>query len=281
MPHSGFPAAVGRFTEEGLGGHIVATSVEESIPKRHYACKYPPLRPLTADEQKLVLDNLGLARQGAWRMAVANAAIRREIKGFRRYAEQFYDDFYDAAVIGLCVAAQRWDPSQGFTFGTYAFPTIRGAVQQATEYAAIHAGSRNQCRKGRGRAIHFCDLGVATKGSQWADRALPNIDVWYHEEEIDDGAITPELNLLLNLALPRKRDMEIFSMYIFDDLTLGDVAKVYGITRQRVLQIVERCLRQLKKSEGFMQGLVAQMKRRRLHMNADDFRGTGIGTLLA
>ena len=134
MPHSGFPAAVGRFTEEGLGGHIVATSVEESIPKRHYACKYPPLRPLTADEQKLVLDNLGLARQGAWRMAVANAAMRREIKGFRRYAEQFYDDFYDAAVIGLCVAAQRWDPSQGFTFGTYAFPTIRGAVQQATEW---------------------------------------------------------------------------------------------------------------------------------------------------
>lgn len=47
------------------------------------------------------------------------------------------DDMFQTGVLGLCVAAEKFDPSRGVTFGTYAGWWIRHAVGRALERGGL------------------------------------------------------------------------------------------------------------------------------------------------
>lgn len=49
--------------------------------------------------------------------------------------------------------------------------------------------------------------------------------------------------------LLKERHREIFEAYVLDDLSLGEVAGKYGMTRQGVYDIVKRCSRHLEEYE--------------------------------
>lgn len=72
---------------------------------------------LTPAQQQLVEQNIDLARYIAWRC-------------YRKNYDPSWDkqDLTAAAMVGLCIAAARFDPGSGHAFSTYAYPTIRGAV---------------------------------------------------------------------------------------------------------------------------------------------------------
>lgn len=87
----------------------------------------PGVRPLTAEQQKLVADP-------EFRMSVAELAAYYA----RRVRQKIHkDDFFQAGIEGAGKAARRYDSARGATFKTYAWSDVRGAmaalVAQATK----------------------------------------------------------------------------------------------------------------------------------------------------
>jgi RNA polymerase sigma-B factor len=69
---------------------------------------------LTAEQQKMVKENLNLARREAWRI--------------QRTTQIEYSILEGVAFMGLCKACHRYDPSSGYKFSSLATPTIRGEL---------------------------------------------------------------------------------------------------------------------------------------------------------
>lgn len=74
----------------------------------------------------------------AWILVLENASVAEVFA--RKYAKYLsdrderqsaYDDFLQMALLGMHKAAERFDPSRGVTFATYASCYARGAVQKA------------------------------------------------------------------------------------------------------------------------------------------------------
>ena len=60
------------------------------------------------------------------------------------FLPQRREDLFQAGVVGLIAALERFDPDRGVAFGTYAFPYIKGEVVQAVA----------EC-KGESKAVHL------------------------------------------------------------------------------------------------------------------------------
>ncbi|OBZ13307.1 sigma-70 family RNA polymerase sigma factor [Bacillus sp. FJAT-26390] len=71
------------------------------------------------DKEQLVLDNMGLVKDLASKMAFKTRTTLVD-----------YDDFVQVGSMGLMHAAERFDESQGNTFSTYAYKTILGYMMR-------------------------------------------------------------------------------------------------------------------------------------------------------
>jgi len=231
--------------------------------------------PLTLAQHRLVLDNLGLVCKIAWR-ATRGMASRIQRPSWR-LIEQFYGELEDAGIIGLCIAASKYDPSQGAMFSTYAFLCIKGGVSQAERQAAIYQGAGSSRQKRR--CIPFSDLEKSLEGQ---DREHNPFDVWDHrDQESDPGDVHPGLLALLALAIDDERDLLVVKERVFADRTLQAIADDAGISKERVRQIYERALRNAKNNRPFMTALIRQMKRHRDELTARDFWGLNIASCVA
>ena len=77
------------------------------------------LPPLTSAQQRLVEENIGLA-------GFAVAHLSPAIRLFYANNPSFdADDMYETALLGLCMAAQRFDPERGIKFSTFAILYIK------------------------------------------------------------------------------------------------------------------------------------------------------------
>lgn len=76
------------------------------------------MEALTEEQKQLVVDNMGLV--GTVLIKYMNIPI----------SHHDYDDYFQEGCMGLLLAIQRFDPSLGFAFSTFAVPTIRGFIQR-------------------------------------------------------------------------------------------------------------------------------------------------------
>jgi hypothetical protein len=89
------------------------------------------MTPLTDTERAMVEANLGLA---GW--AVNRWARHLPRSHSSRYCQEAA---YQDAVLGLCRAVQKYDPTTGFTFATYASSWLRAAIQRGEgDYEGIN-----------------------------------------------------------------------------------------------------------------------------------------------
>jgi len=73
-----------------------------------------------------------------------------------------------------------------------------------------------------------------------------------------------ELDFYGNLLTPRMRDL--LEMYIFDDLSLGEIADSEGISRQGVHDSIKRAIKQLDEYEAKLQ-LIERFKKERSYID--------------
>ena len=87
-------------------------------------------KPLSARQQRLVLENRGLVALHIKRFVPGLAEPRRDRE---------WDDLFQEGCLGLIRAAETFDPQRGIPFAAYALPRIHGAVHKAlhTRFATI------------------------------------------------------------------------------------------------------------------------------------------------
>jgi RNA polymerase sigma factor (sigma-70 family) len=212
-----------------------------------------PLRALTAEEQQLVLDNLGLARKEANRIAGILAARMPFNARKRVIFQQFYEDLEQAGVTGLCVAAQRFDPSRGFKFSSFACWWIRGYVQQAAQICELRSGTV----KFRRRSVIqlFTDQEIQTK------KGTVELEIWddrSEESEPVESKASIELMTLLNLVVGDKRRAKIVAQNLIEGKSYKEIGEMMTppITKQRVSMLFDDAYDKLRNSKIFLKTLL-------------------------
>jgi RNA polymerase sigma factor for flagellar operon FliA len=181
------------------------------------------------------------------------------------------DDLVSDGVLGLMDAIERFEPSRGLSFQTFAVPRIRGAiidgmrsmdfvprsvrdklrtVQKAqvqleerfgrvpedTEVAA-EVGIpvqqlRDLTRQASANHASLDDLDLADELSSAAD---------HHIEQGDANA-----SLMRVVDQLAERDQVIIALYYFEGLTLAEIGQVLGVTESRVSQVHRRATNTLR-----------------------------------
>jgi RNA polymerase sigma factor for flagellar operon FliA len=187
-----------------------------------------------------------------------------------------HDDLLSQAVVGLIDAVDRFDPSRGIKFETYAYYRIRGAVMDMLreldwlprsvrhkEGKLTDAFAKLEDQFGRpptdGEVAR--ELGVTidqldTIAHEVALQAMQSLDetiAMQHWDAgtlgdlvADDAAPSPEAEVerqtereMLACAIETLPDSErtVISLYYYEGLTLKEIGRVLGVTESRACQI--------------------------------------------
>jgi RNA polymerase sigma-B factor len=88
--------------------------------------------PVTQTDDRLLFDRLRASGSRAWRdeAATRHLPLARRLARRYRYTGEPIDDLEQVACIGLLHAIDRFDPTRGTAFSTYAVPTILGELRR-------------------------------------------------------------------------------------------------------------------------------------------------------
>lgn len=137
------------------------------------------------------------------------------------------EDWYGVVAIALCKAAMTYDDSRDIKFATYAYRCMQNAVSHQKRHNAnqiVPAFSLDDTVDGVGSTI----------GEIVADRQDPFFDV-YVKDALE--AATKHMD---------DRNKRIVDMVIRQGYDQSAVAKHYGISRQRVSEIIKPVLEKLR-----------------------------------
>lgn len=193
-----------------------------------------------------------------------------------------YEDILSFGVFGLIDAVEKFDPSKGFVFQTYAIPRIRGAILDELRKCDWFS------RTGREKVQKFnraMEKVLRDKGEMNDDLIMQemgiNSDEYYEIQDLasrgyitsldettplDDGEIPVEASIAddretaserlddesdkaqLVEALQElpERERQMLSLYYYEGLTLKEIGAVMGVSESRVSQIHGKGLAMLR-----------------------------------
>ena len=233
----------------------------------------PDPEPHGPGREAQILAHVGLVRQVARRIGhFLPPAVDR-------------DDLVQAGMIGLILAVDRFDPTNGALFTTYAEHRVRGAIldylresdwaPRSLRHAAQNLDHARQRLAGElGRAPDSSEvaerLGVTVDQIAETDRAVDGLKllslhypVALYDDEVTavidvlDGSngSTPLANAEVQqfrerltqaiAALPTK-SQTVLSLYHAEGLTMKEVGQVLGVTESRVSQIYSQTVKTLR-----------------------------------
>ena len=221
--------------------------------------KREPKRPLTAAEKALVAAHMPLVHTVAKRIA------------FRvPWAEA--SDLVSPGAEGLMDAARRFDPAHGKPFAAFAEWRIKGAIldelrdhdflsRDMRRWANAIADAEHHLRGRLGRAPTHAELAremgltpdeLDARRQKLAGHTIvafddEDPDVRDQAAAADDPGVSPfgrlsraqaRATLEQALARLRPRDQQVLSLRYAEDLTLGEVGRVLGVTESRACQLL-------------------------------------------
>jgi RNA polymerase sigma factor for flagellar operon FliA len=186
-------------------------------------------------------------------------------------------DLVSAGVFGLMNAIDKFDPSQGFKFETYAVPRIRGAILdglRALDWVPRSVRSRSRSVQDAIAQLEH-ELGRTPTDEEIASElqiSVEELEKWW--ADIAAGAVGPldhvamdnapaeadahlqpgrameegELRDAMRAEISRlpEREQAILILYYEDGLTLAEIGDALGVTESRVSQIHTKAVLQLR-----------------------------------
>jgi RNA polymerase sigma factor for flagellar operon FliA len=193
-----------------------------------------------------------------------------------------YEDLLSFGVFGLLDAINRFDPSKGFSFQTFAVPRIRGAVlDELRKYDWISRTGREKLQK-LNRAIEKVLREKGGLRDEWVMREMGVDEKIYKETlelasrsfivsldeviALEDGDVSFEgiladdnegvvsalesqddaRRVMDALARLPERETQVISFYYYEGLTLKEIGRILGVTESRVSQIHGKAIAGLK-----------------------------------
>jgi len=186
-------------------------------------------------------------------------------------------DLVSAGVFGLMNAIDKFDPSQGFKFETYAVPRIRGAILdglRALDWVPRSVRSRSRSVQDAIAQLEH-ELGRTPTDAEIATElkiSVEELEKWL--SDIAAGSVGPLDHVAMDSApaeadthlqpgrameegelrdamrteiskLP-EREQAILILYYEDGLTLAEIGDALGVTESRVSQIHTKAVLQLR-----------------------------------
>ena len=149
------------------------------------------------------------------------------------------DDLVSEGAIGMMKAAEKYDPSRGKPFVTFAAPFIRKSIETAISRLAIETEVRSTDESlPVGSPNNYTLLNVLE------DKDAPKADAIVEEATLDE-------ELLKTIDVLNEREHEVVSRYYGLKgwrQTMAEIAEDMELKRERVRQIRDQALRKLKKA---------------------------------
>ncbi len=195
------------------------------------------------------------------------------------------DDVLSYGILGLMLAVDRYDPSRGVKFETYAISRIRGAIIDALRSLDVVPRSARQRTRRLERTYSELEqsLGRPPRDEELAQAMGVDLTSLSHmlsevnyvvlsldsplgrspdddeltlldttgDEGLDDpleGLERQELAEALARAIEGldERERLVISLYYYEDLTLKDIAEILGVSESRVSQLHARAVLRLR-----------------------------------
>ena len=181
------------------------------------------------------------------------------------------DDLVSDGVLGLMDAIERFDPSRGLSFQTFAVPRIRGAiidglrsmdfvprsvrdkvriVQQATVALEERLGRIPEDEEiAREVGVPVQQVRDLTKQASSNHANLDDFELADElasaaDDSVERGDVSASLRRVI--AELNERDQVVIALYYFEGLTLADIGKVLGVTESRISQVHSRATNTLR-----------------------------------
>ncbi|MEW6608662.1 MAG: RNA polymerase sigma factor WhiG [bacterium] len=240
---------------------------EEELWKEYKRTNNPKLR------EELILKYAGTVKYIAGKIAMSTPP------------QVEYDDLVSYGILGLIDAIEKYNPTIGTTFKTYAITRIKGTIidelrildwvprslrQKAKQIEKIYG--ELEYKSGRpatdqevASALGITEEELSQLLLQMSGVSLISLDdIWRLDDEekieIIDTIKTPpeqgpdakleqeELKRLLIEAINNlpAREKEIVVLYYYDDLTLKEIGKVLGVTESRICQLHSKAILRLR-----------------------------------
>ena len=181
------------------------------------------------------------------------------------------DDLVSDGVLGLMDAIERFDPSRGLSFQTFAVPRIRGAIidgLRAMDF--VPRSVRDKVRIVQQATIALeeklgrlpddeevaREVGVPVQQvrdlTKQASSNHANLDDFELADELASAADTSVEQGDTKDSLRRvigelgERDQVVIALYYFEGLTLAEIGRVLGVTESRISQVHSRATASLR-----------------------------------
>lgn len=181
------------------------------------------------------------------------------------------DDLVSDGVLGLMDAIERFDPSRGLSFQTFAVPRIRGAIidgLRAMDF--VPRSVRDKVRIVQQATLALEErLGRLPDDEEVAREVgvpVPQVrdltkQASSNHANLDDFELADELSLAADFSVEQgdtkdslrrvigelgERDQVVIALYYFEGLTLAEIGRVLGVTESRISQVHSRATASLR-----------------------------------
>jgi RNA polymerase sigma factor (sigma-70 family) len=195
------------------------------------ACAHAPLIRSIEDRNALVEGNVGLV-------------VMTRQRFFPRAPRAMCEDLFQAGLVGLIRAAERFDPALGCKFGTYAVPWIRNYIGRALRSDSLIRISESLGGEEREQARQRLQPVPLRDGVLAGLEARP-------EGVMDEVLLGEQQRLAFDvLGLLPDRQAAVLRGRFFDERSLVSLSIELGVSKERVRQIEKAALKRCRRLLG-------------------------------
>ena len=148
------------------------------------------------------------------------------------------EDLVSEGAIGMMKAAEKYDPSRGKPFVTFAAPYIRKSIETAINRLATETDIRSTDES----------LPVGSRNNYTLLNVLEDKDAPKADATVEQASLSEDL--LRGIGVLNEREQAVVKRYFGIDAerqTMAEIAEGLGLKRERVRQVRDQALRKLRK----------------------------------
>lgn len=149
------------------------------------------------------------------------------------------DDLVSEGSIGLMKAAEKYDPSRGKPFVTFAAPYIRRSIETAISRLETTTDVRSTDES----------LPVGSRNNYTLLNVLEDKSAVRADALTEDATLTEDL--LRVMSVLNERERQVVNLYYgngYEHQTMAEIGETMGLKRERVRQIRNQALRKLRRA---------------------------------